>query len=243
MPRATALASSTGWTAGSPAGSRLDAPPPFGTQMRAAVARSPARGRVASVIADNLRTHTVAGARLVRRMLHASSGQLCLSSTPADDPDANRIVWLWRISRRAVTQNHHRDAWDGLHAAFEQHVRRLASARIASCATLAVPSRRMKDTLPRWRLPHDPCGSIWQQHRGHGQPRPMRRSPRPHRDAVGGHGPSWLRVSLADREGGAGPRMLLQRLPMRPGGSHSVIALRPGVMWGACQLPWPTTPW
>lgn len=52
-----------------------------------------------------------------------------LSSTPADDPDANRIVWLWRISRRAVTQNHHRDAWDGLHAAFEQHIRRLAQCQ------------------------------------------------------------------------------------------------------------------
>jgi hypothetical protein len=86
-------------------------------------------GRVASVIADNLRTHTVASARLVRRMLSASSGQLCLSSTPADDPDANRIVWLWRISRRAVTQNHHREAWDGLRAAFEQHARRLAQCQ------------------------------------------------------------------------------------------------------------------
>jgi len=114
---------------GSLAGSRLDAPPPFGTQMRAAVARSPERSCVASVIADNLRTHTVASARLVRRMLSASSGQPRLSSTPADDPDANRIVWLWRISRRAVTQNHHREAWDGLRAAFEQHARRLAQCQ------------------------------------------------------------------------------------------------------------------
>jgi hypothetical protein len=41
----------------------------FCTQVRAAVARSCARGRLAIIIVDNLRTHTPAGSRLVRQML------------------------------------------------------------------------------------------------------------------------------------------------------------------------------
>ena len=41
----------------------------FCEQVRAAVARSRQRGRVAIVIADNLKTHTAAGSLLVRSML------------------------------------------------------------------------------------------------------------------------------------------------------------------------------
>jgi transposase len=33
---------------------------------------------------------------------------LSLVYTPAYDPDANRIEWLWRVSRRIVTHNHQR---------------------------------------------------------------------------------------------------------------------------------------
>ncbi len=39
------------------------------SQVRTAVARSQARGRVAIIIADNLKTHTSEGSLLVRRML------------------------------------------------------------------------------------------------------------------------------------------------------------------------------
>jgi transposase len=36
-------------------------------------------------------------------------GQLVLIYTPAYDPDANRIEWLWRAFRRAVTHAHTRE--------------------------------------------------------------------------------------------------------------------------------------
>jgi DDE superfamily endonuclease len=65
----------------------------FCEQVRAAVARSKERGRVAIVITDNLKTHTSAGSLLVRRMLTELQEQLYLVYTPAYDPDANRIEW------------------------------------------------------------------------------------------------------------------------------------------------------
>jgi hypothetical protein len=80
----------------------------FCEQVRAAVARSKACGRIAIVITDNLKTHTAQGSLLVRGMLTELSDQLSLIYTPAYDPDANRIEWLWRVSRRIVTHNHHR---------------------------------------------------------------------------------------------------------------------------------------
>ena len=80
----------------------------FCEQIRAAVARSTSRGRVAIIIVDNLKTHTAQGSLLVRSMLTELSDQLYLVYTPAYDPDANRIEWLWRISRRLVTHNHQR---------------------------------------------------------------------------------------------------------------------------------------
>ena len=80
----------------------------FCEQVRAAVARSKLRGRVAIIITDNLKTHTSEGSLLVRSMVTELSDRLFLLYTPAYDPDANRIEWLWRISRRTVTHNHHR---------------------------------------------------------------------------------------------------------------------------------------
>jgi DDE superfamily endonuclease len=65
----------------------------FCEQVRAAVARSKQRGRVAIVIADNLRTHTSAGSLLVRGMLTELKEHLYVVYTPAYDPDANRIEW------------------------------------------------------------------------------------------------------------------------------------------------------
>jgi transposase len=57
------------------------------------VTRSTSRGRVAIIIADNLKTHTVQGSLLVRSMLTELKEQLSLVYTPAYDPDANRIEW------------------------------------------------------------------------------------------------------------------------------------------------------
>ena len=60
------------------------------------------------MIADNLKAHTAAGSLLVRSMLAELKEQLYVVYTPAYDPDANRIEWLWRISRRVVTHTHQR---------------------------------------------------------------------------------------------------------------------------------------
>jgi transposase len=86
----------------------------FCAQIRAAVARSRARGRIALVMADNLRPHTPAGSQLGRQRLAALGNHLRLIYTPAYDPDANRIAWLWRWSRRDVTHNHQRDTFAAL---------------------------------------------------------------------------------------------------------------------------------
>src|SRR3989454_9717025 len=93
----------------------------FCEQVRAAVARSTSRGRAAIIITDNLKTHTAQGSLLVRSMLTELSTQLSLIYTPAYDPDANRIEWLWRISRRIVTHNHHRRDFESLQADARTH--------------------------------------------------------------------------------------------------------------------------
>ena len=98
----------------------------FCEQVRAAVARSKERGRVAIVITDNLKTHTSAGSLLVRRMLTEFQDHVYLVYTPAYDPDANRIEWLWRVSRRVVTHNHHRSTFEVLLADVEQQFQALA---------------------------------------------------------------------------------------------------------------------
>ena len=93
----------------------------FCAQVRAAVARSRAQGRLAIVLVDNLRTHTPAGSKLVRQMLAEWHDHLRLISTPAYDPDANRIAWLWRWSRREVTHNHQRTTFAALLEDIHEH--------------------------------------------------------------------------------------------------------------------------
>jgi hypothetical protein len=87
---------------------------PFCAQLRRAVARSTARGRVALVLLDNLGIHTPRGSRLLRALLEELGERLVLVYTPTYDPDANRIEWLWRLLRRAVTHTHTREALDPL---------------------------------------------------------------------------------------------------------------------------------
>jgi hypothetical protein len=58
-------------------------------------------------------------------MLTELQEHLYLVHTPAYDPDANRIEWLWRVSRRVVTHNHHRSTFELLLADVEQHFQAL----------------------------------------------------------------------------------------------------------------------
>jgi transposase len=97
----------------------------FCAQVRAAVARSRACGRKALVIVDNLRTHTPAGSKLGRQMLAELQDDLRIIYTPAYDPDANRIEWLWRWSRREVTHNHQRTAFATLLEDIHEHFKPL----------------------------------------------------------------------------------------------------------------------
>ena len=91
---------------------------PFCAQLRRAVERSQQRGRVAMVLLDNLGIHTPnqeygsprslsKGSRLLRELLDELRGKLVLVYTPTYDPESNRIEWLWRSLRRAVTHTHH----------------------------------------------------------------------------------------------------------------------------------------
>jgi transposase len=98
----------------------------FCEQVRAAVAHSKERGHVTIIITDNLKTQTAQGSLLVRNMLTELSDQLSLVYTPAYDPDANRIEWLWRISRRIVTHNHQRRDIESLLADARKHFETLA---------------------------------------------------------------------------------------------------------------------
>jgi DDE superfamily endonuclease len=87
---------------------------PLCAQLRRAVERSAARGRLALVILDNLGIHTVRGSRLLRALLAELKDHLLLVYTPAYDPERNRIEWLWRALRHAVTHNHQRRTLDEL---------------------------------------------------------------------------------------------------------------------------------
>jgi len=129
----------------------------FCQQVRAAVARSKQRGRVAIVIADNLKTHTSAGSLLVRCMLTELKEHLHLVDTPAYDPDAHRIEWLWRISRRIVTHNHHRSTFELLLADVEKHFQALAQApaEILRHIGSPLPQRRIKTLLCHSLRPHN----------------------------------------------------------------------------------------
>jgi hypothetical protein len=83
--------------------------PPLCAQLRRAVERSQARGRIALVLLDNLGIHTPKGSLLLRALLEELRGQLVLVYTPTYDPEANRIEWLWRALRRTVTHAHARE--------------------------------------------------------------------------------------------------------------------------------------
>src|SRR5712692_6247235 len=117
----------------------------FCEQVRAAVARSKQRGRVAIVITDNLKTHTSAGSLLVRNMLTEFQEHLSLVYTPAYDPDANRIEWLWRVARRDVKHNHNRSTFDLLLADLEQHFQALAQAPTEILRHIGSPFAPEKD--------------------------------------------------------------------------------------------------
>ena len=61
------------------------------------------------MLLDNLGIHTPKGSLLLRELLEDLRGQLVLVYTPPYDPEANRIEWLWRALRRAVTHTHTRE--------------------------------------------------------------------------------------------------------------------------------------
>ena len=123
-------------------------------QVRAAVARSRARGRAAIVVCDNLRTHTAAGSKLVRRLLVEVEGHLHVVYTPAYDPDANRIEWRWRVSRRAVTHNHQRRDFATLCADAEAHFQDLATHPEAVLAHIGSPGLAREGDLAVQPLAH-----------------------------------------------------------------------------------------
>jgi transposase len=105
---------------------------PLCEQLRRAVARSRSRGRIAMVILDNLGIHTPKGSRLLRALLAELGGQLVLVYTPTYDPDANRIEWLWRALRRAVTHTHQRRMLDDLVADADRWARTIPAAKVLS---------------------------------------------------------------------------------------------------------------
>lgn len=99
---------------------------PFVDQLTAVGDRSRARGRVAIVLADQLRIHTPAGSLALRAFL-AARDDVVLVYTPAYDPDANRIEWLWRPTRRAVTHAHQRTRIEDLTTDLTDHFADLAA--------------------------------------------------------------------------------------------------------------------
>ena len=105
---------------------------PFCDQLRRLVARSTARGRVAMVILDNLSIHTPKGSKLLRAVLADLGDALVLVYTPAYDPDANHIEWLWRALRATVTHNHHRTTLDQLVADADGWVQNLTADQVLS---------------------------------------------------------------------------------------------------------------
>jgi transposase len=105
---------------------------PFCEQLRRAVARSRSRGRIAMVILDNLGIHTPKGSRLLRGLLAELGEQLVLVYTPTYDPDANRIEWLWRALRRAVTHTHQRQTLTELLADADRWAHTITPANVLS---------------------------------------------------------------------------------------------------------------
>ncbi len=105
---------------------------PLCDQLRRAVARSRSRGRIAMVILDNLGIHTPKGSRLLRGLLEELGEQLMLVYTPTYDPDANRIEWLWRALRRAVTHTHQRQVLPDLLADADRWAHTITPTQVLS---------------------------------------------------------------------------------------------------------------
>jgi transposase len=87
---------------------------PLCPQLRRAVARSQARGRVAIVLLDNLGIPTLRPSRKLRALLEEDKDDLLLVYTPTYDPHAKRSEWLWRALRAAVPHNHQRQTREEL---------------------------------------------------------------------------------------------------------------------------------
>jgi len=105
---------------------------PLVAQLRRAAERSRSRGRIAMVILDNLGIHTPKGSRLLRGLLAELGEDLVLVYTPTYDPDANRIEWLWRALRRAVTHTHRRQSLAELLADAEHWASTITPAQVLS---------------------------------------------------------------------------------------------------------------
>jgi hypothetical protein len=105
---------------------------PLCAQLRRAVQRSKARGRIAMVIFDNLGIHTPKGSRLLRGLLAELGEDLVLVYTPTYDPDANRIEWLWRALRRTVTHTHRRRTLTELLADAQRWAHTITPAQVLS---------------------------------------------------------------------------------------------------------------
>jgi hypothetical protein len=125
---------------------------PLCAQLRRAVARSTARGRIAMVVLDNLGIHTPKGSRLLRGLLAELGERLVLVYTPTYDPDANRIEWLWRALRRTVTHTHRRQTLADLVADADRWAHTITPAQVLS----QIGSPLAPDQLPpvRQELDH-----------------------------------------------------------------------------------------
>jgi hypothetical protein len=55
-----------------------------------------------------------------------------LVDTPTDDPDANRIEWLWRALRRTVTHTHQRQRLEDLLADADRWAHTITPAQVLS---------------------------------------------------------------------------------------------------------------
>jgi hypothetical protein len=78
-------------------------------------------------------------------MLTELNEQLYLVSTPAYDPDANRIEWLWRVSRRVVTHNHQRSNFDLLLVDVQTHFQALTQTQASVLRHIGSPFAPDKD--------------------------------------------------------------------------------------------------
>ncbi len=68
--------------------------------------------------------------------------------TPPYDPDANRIEWLWRWTRREVTHNHHRRTFEDLQEDLRHHFQRLLAQPHAVLRQLGSPYADVPILLP-----------------------------------------------------------------------------------------------